>query len=154
MTREIYVPAMQPGQVQPVNRAIYAHMGSDNIRAMLRDFYSELERSDISAMFPNDMERASQKSADFFIGLLGGPPLYHQKYGNPMMRARHMPFTIDANARAVWLACFLSVLENASEKYDFPEQYLANFQQFLSGFSMWMVNTASQNPDTEEAAES
>ncbi len=135
---------MQPGQVEPVNREIYAHMGSDNIRAMLRDLYAEFAQSEISHMFPADLEKASQKSADFFIGLLGGPPLYHQKYGNPMMRARHMPFTIDKQARDVWLSCFETVLSDAPQKYDFPEQHLDNFRNFLSGFSMWMVNTASE----------
>jgi hemoglobin len=76
------------------------------------------------------------------VGLLGGPPLYHQKYGSPMMRARHMPFPIDEAARQVWLSCFDSVLANAPEKYNFPEEHLPQFREFLVGFSGWMVNTA------------
>ena len=153
MTREIYVPPMQPGQVPPLSREIYAHMGADNVRAMLRDVYQQFEQSDIHHMFPKDMERASQKSADFFIGVLGGPPLYHQKYGNPMMRARHMPFTIDENARQVWLDCFERVLDDAVEKYSFPPQFLRNFREFLSGFSMWMVNTATKGEETQGSAD-
>ena len=143
MTREIYVPQMRPGQVQPPSRAVYAVMGEKNIREMLKDVYLEFEKSEIKSMFPPDFVKASEKSADFFIGMLGGPPLYHQKHGNPMMRARHMPFVIDERARQVWLDCFETVLANATEKYSFPEEHLPGFHAFLSGFSMWMVNSRS-----------
>src|SRR5262245_14846927 len=68
---------------------------------MMEDFYAELEQSTLRPLFPADMMAASRKSAAFFIGLLGGPPLYHQRYGNPMMRARHMAFTIMPRARGV-----------------------------------------------------
>ena len=140
MEREIYVPAGGPPRVEPPSREIYAIMGQENIFKMLEDFYLELEQSSIRDMFPQDMAVASKRSAAFFVGLLGGPPLYQQLYGPPMMRARHLPFRIDEEARQVWLACFDRVLEQAPEKYDFPQEYLAGFQNFLVGFSGWMVN--------------
>jgi hemoglobin len=142
MTREIYVPPGGPGQIQPPSHDIFAHMGEANIFTMMEDFYNELEQSSIRHLFPKDMVAASQKSAAFFVGLLGGPPLYHQRYGNPAMRARHMPFVIDEAARQVWLDCFEAVLAHASKKYNFPEEHLPGFYEFLKGFSRWMVNTA------------
>ena len=142
MSHEIFVPNMRPNQVMPPSRMIFARMGEENIRAMLRDFYIELEQSEIRAMFPKDVVKASEKSADFFIGLLGGPPYYHQRHGSPMMRGRHMPFAIDSRARQVWLDCFETVLADAEEKYSFPPELLPSFHQFLVGFSMWMVNRA------------
>lgn len=142
MERAIYVPPGGPPRVNPPDPAIYAAMGADNIYAMLADFYRELGHSPIAAMFPHDLEAASQKSAAFFVGLLGGPPLYHQRYGNPMMRARHMPFPIDERARQVWLACFARVLEEAPARYNFPPEHIMDFWAFLEGFSSWMVNTA------------
>lgn len=140
--RQFYVPPGGPPRVAAPSPEIYATMGQDNIFAMLADFYSELAASEIRDFFPKDMERASRKSAAFFVGLLGGPPLYHQKYGNPMMRARHMPFAIDEAARQVWLACFDVVLANAPANYNFPAEHLPQFREFLVGFSGWMVNTA------------
>jgi hemoglobin len=128
--------------VEPPNPEIYAHMGEANIFAMMEDFYHELEGSWLRSMFPTDMMTASRKSAAFFVGLLGGPPLYHQLYGNPMMRARHLPFPIDEAARQEWLACFDHVLARAVEKYNFPAEHLEGFRKFLIGFSSWMVNTA------------
>lgn len=128
---------------------IYAVMGEANIFAMLEDFYQELDQSAIRTMFPRNLQKAAHKSAAFFVGLLGGPPLYHQRYGNPMMRARHMPFLIDEAARQEWLACFDRVLARAPEKYHFPAQHLPGFRAFLEGFSSWMVNTAPPGETSE-----
>ena len=79
--------------------------------------------------------------AAFFITLCGGPPMYQQLYGPPMMRRRHIPFRIDESARQEWLRCFQNVLENAVEDYDFPAEHMDGFKLFLEGFSGWMINT-------------
>jgi hemoglobin len=142
MERTIYVPPDGPPRVSPPSPEIFAAMGAEQIFAMLRDFYRELERSSIRHLFPEDMIAAADKSAAFFVGLLGGPPLYHQRYGNPMMRARHLPFVIDEAARQEWLRCFARVLEQAPARYHFPPQHLPGFWAFLEGFSSWMVNSA------------
>jgi hemoglobin len=142
MTRTIYVPPGGPPRVNPPSQEIYAVMGDDNIVQMLEDFYRELEGSWLRPMFADDMVAASRKSAAFFVGLLGGPPLYHQLYGNPAMRARHMPFPIDEAARQEWLRCFDVILADAPARYNFPAVHLAGFRAFLDGFSGWMVNTA------------
>lgn len=142
MNRTIYTPPGGPPRVSPPSQEIYAAMGAENIVQMLEDFYRELERSWLRPMFADDMVAASRKSAAFFIGLLGGPPLYHQLYGNPAMRARHMPFPIDEAARQEWLRCFDAVLADAPARYAFPAEHLAGFRAFLDGFAGWMVNTA------------
>ena len=110
MNDEIYVPPGGPPRVNPPSREIYELMGEANIYLMLADFYGELEQSPLRPMFPENMEAASTKSAAFFIGMFGGPPIYHMRYGNPMMRARHMPFSIDEAARQVWLGRLVVVL--------------------------------------------
>ena len=143
MTREVYIPPGGPPRVSPPSPEIYAAMGEENIFKMMEDFYGELEQSSLRGLFPADMVAASQKSAAFFVGLLGGPPLYQQRYGSPMMRARHLPFAIDEAARQEWLACFERVLDQASQKYNFPAEHLPGFRAFLQGFSSWMVNTVN-----------
>jgi len=117
-------------------------MGEDNIYKMMSDFYKELGNSEVRHLFPSDLEAASRKSAMFFIGLLGGPPIYIEKHGSPRMRARHLPFEIDESARKIWLACFERVLEGAETKYNFPPEHLQGFKDFLVSFSAWMVNKA------------
>ena len=143
-TEPVYVPPIDPAQIPPPSRDVYGRMGEANIVRMMEDFYGELERSSLRALFPEDMVAASRRSAAFFVGLLGGPPLYHQRYGNPMMRARHMAFAITPRAREEWLACFERVLAHATERYSFPAEHLEGFRAFLRGFSLWMVNTAGE----------
>jgi hemoglobin len=136
----MFTPPINPQQIASPSREIFAAMGHENITHMIEDFYTELEASSIRGLFPPDLGASSRKSAAFFIGLLGGPPLYQQQYGNPMMRARHLPFRINLAARDVWLACFERVLENATERYQFPQEHLEGFREFLRGFSLWMMN--------------
>ncbi len=144
MRRQLYVPRINPGQIAGPSREIYDAMGEAAITRMIEDFYAELERSTIRPLFPADMAESAKKSAAFFVGLLGGPPLYHQRYGNPMMRARHLPFAITPRARDEWLACFERVLADAPSRYGFPEQHLPGFRAFLRDFSLWMVNTEEE----------
>jgi hemoglobin len=143
MSREhqVYVPPGGPPQSITPSSQIYKKMGEDSIFKMLEDFYTELEKSSIRHLFPQDMKEASKRSAAFFVFILGGPPLYQQQYGSPRMRQRHLPFTIDEAARQVWLECFNKVLQKAEEKYQFPLEHKEGFLRFLDQFSAWMVNT-------------
>jgi len=138
--QNIYVPPGGPPQGIAPSKEIYAQMGQDNIFAMCAEFYGEIESSSIRHMFPDDLPEASKKIAAFLVGLFGGPPLYRERYGEPMMRARHMKFPINDSDRQEWLRCFKTVLEHAIEKYAFPEEDLPGFIRFLDGFSAWMVN--------------
>lgn len=149
--RDVYTPPINPAEIAGPSREIYAQMGQDMIYRMLEDFYRELGTSPIRDLFPQDMVRASRKSAAFFVQLLGGPPEYSERFGPPRMRARHMPFRITNAARKEWLACFERVLAHASRDYGFPEQHLAGFRRFLDEFSMWMVNAGEETPRPDAA---
>lgn len=136
----LYIPEGGPGgAVSPPN--VYEQVGEQGVKQLLLDFYQELHRSEISGMFQGNLEAAAEKSALFFIGLLGGPPLYHQTHGSPRMRMRHLPFRITDSFRHEWLRCFYKVLENPS-RYNFPEESVSQFKEFLSSFSAWMVNSS------------
>lgn len=115
-------------------------MGEQNLFLLCEDFYRELERSAIRPMFPEDMAAASRKLAAFLVQICGGPPLFNERHGQPMMRARHLGFAIDEQARNVWLSNFKKTLEGAVEKYQFPPEHLPDFLAFLDEFSAWMVN--------------
>jgi hemoglobin len=151
VTSRVYVPPIDPAKIAAPSREIYRLMGEENIVRMVEDFYRKLEQSPLRPLFPADMVAASRKSAAFFVGLLGGPPLYHQRYGNPMMRARHLRFTITPRAREQWLACFERILAEAPERYRFPAEHLPGFRAFLAEFSQWMVNTEVSDHDPSEA---
>ncbi len=143
MKSPVYIPAGGPPQGISPSREIYGRMGEANIFRMCRDFYDEIGRSAIRGLFPDDLPAASEKIASFLVGLLGGPPLYQERYGDPMMRARHLKFPIHEADRQEWLRCFRVVLADAPAKYNFPPEHLDGFLKFLDGFSGWMVNRAS-----------
>lgn len=136
---EIYTPPGGPPQGAPLNRAILPAVGEDGVRRLLQLHYKNLEASPIRGMFSDDMEAAADKSADFFIQVIGGPPYFSQKHGPPRMRARHIPFPISERARQIWLDCF----RKAMDELPFPEEFRAEFEDFLVSFSAWMVNRKS-----------
>ena len=138
---QVYIPPGGPPQGILPDQEIYSLMGESCIFKMLEDFYLELEKSSIRHLFPEDMKVASERSAAFFVSVMGGPPLYQELYGPPMMRKRHMAFPIDEAARIVWLTCFKVVLQDADKKYRFPMQHMDGFVHYLEKFSSWMVNT-------------
>ena len=135
-----FVPPGGPPQGAGPSKEIYARMGEANLFRLCRDFYAEIEKSPLRPMFSADLPEASKNLAAFFVGLCGGPPLFRQRRGEPMMRARHLPFAIDEAARRTWLDCFFKVLEHADRDYAFPAEHLPGFKQFLEEFSAWMVN--------------
>jgi hemoglobin len=143
---DIYTPPGGPPQGPPPPEGLYQDIGQDGIYQLLEDFYLVLMDSEISDIFPQGkdaMVDASKKSADFFIGLLGGPPLYHQRHGPPRLRARHLPFPISNHTREVWLDCFKKSIIKAVEEERFPAKSQGDFYDFLESFSTWMVNRES-----------
>jgi len=136
---DIYIPPGGPPQSAPPSREILTTVGEQYIRDLLQAHYKELETSPIRSMFPGDLRESAERSADFFIQLLGGTPYFSQKYGPPRMRARHMPFAITEDARQIWLGCFRKALDSM----EFPSRFREEFERFLVDFSAWMVNRKS-----------
>ena len=72
--------------------------GSEGLREIVDRFYdlmAELpEAKGILSLHPEDLTESRDKLFKFLSGLYGGPSLYIQEYGHPMLRARHLPFPI------------------------------------------------------------
>jgi len=138
MEREIYVPPSGPPQGPIIPKDTYEILGEQRIRNLVHEFYKNIETSEIREMFPKgDLTQSAEKSADFMIQVLGGPPLYSQKYGPPRMRMRHLNFVIDEKSRRVWLSCYKKALNES----DIPEPQKQIIWEFLVNFSSWMVNS-------------
>lgn len=136
---EIYIPEHRSTGTR-LDPKIYELMGDQQIVNMIRGLYKRLAASDISPMFSRNIDEAVNRSASFFVQILGGPAYYNSKFGAPRMRMRHFPFKIDSKARDIWLKCFYDTLENP-EGFCFPNEHKEAFIQFLNDFSGWMVNT-------------
>jgi hemoglobin len=115
-------------------------LGEAGIRQMVSDHYNLLSQSEIKHLFPRieeALDKAKQRSSDFFIQILGGHPYFNENRGKPMLARRHAPFAITTEARKVWLQCYIQVLS----KLNVPEEELQSFWNYLNVFSFWMVNT-------------
>ncbi len=128
-----------PEVVKP-NPAFLEEITEAGIRALLERFYLCLSQSPIKHLFPSDIEelkKAGQTSADFFIQICGGPQYFNQNRGAPMMKRRHAPFAITPEARLHWLVCF----ENALEPVGCSEISKQSFWDYINLFSIRMVNS-------------
>lgn len=59
---------------------------------------------------PEDIDEVKARLSAFLSGWLGGPVLYPQRYGPPMMRRRHISFPIGPQERDIWLKCARTAL--------------------------------------------
>jgi hemoglobin len=94
----------------------YQHMGGEAaVRALVDRFYDLMdtlpEAWEIRKLHPQDLSGSRDKLFKFLSGWLGGPPLYQQEYGHPMLRRRHLPFPIDTQARDQWMLCMNQALD-------------------------------------------
>ncbi len=83
--------------------------GIVGVRALVDRFYdlmdAESDFAELRALHPSTLDGSRDKFAWFLTGWLGGPDLYVERLGHPMLRARHLPYPIGICARDQWLTC-------------------------------------------------
>ena len=119
----------------------YQLMGGDaRLKSLVGRFYalmhSEAEFAGIRKLHPPALEASTEKLYMFLSGWLGGPPLYMQKHGHPMLRARHLPFAIGAAERDQWMSC----MSRAMEEEGIDPQLREFLLQSLFKTADWMRN--------------
>jgi hemoglobin len=88
----------------------YARIGgATGVRRLVSRFYELMdtlpEAYGIRKLHAADLSGAEEKLFMYFSGWLGGPQLYVEKYGHPMLRARHLPFPIGSDEAEQWMLC-------------------------------------------------
>lgn len=85
--------------------------GAIKLRELIEAFYPKVqEHPSIAHLFPEDITPVMEKQFQFLSQFLGGPGLYTQQYGHPMMRARHLPVPITHERADAWLDCMRRAL--------------------------------------------
>lgn len=120
----------------------YQRLGGEApLRRLVVRFYELMatlpEAQEIRAMHPEDLSGSSDKLFKFLSGWLGGPPLYVQEYGNPFLRARHLPFAIGDAERDAWMHCMTRAIEEMGLEDVLLKQHLL---QALQGLADHMRN--------------
>jgi hemoglobin len=119
----------------------YQLLGGDAaLRRMVGKFYDLMDSVPeyhlIRKLHPQDLSGSRDKLCLFLSGWLGGPGLYVEKFGHPMLRARHLPFAIGIAERDAWLSCMLRAMEDCGVEDSLRESLLKAFH----GTADWMRN--------------
>jgi hemoglobin len=89
--------------------------GAESLRRLVDRFYDLMdalpEAADVRALHPTSLDSSREKLYLFLTGWLGGPPVYVERFGPPMLRARHLPFSVGDAERDAWMLCMRRALE-------------------------------------------
>jgi hemoglobin len=123
------------------DKTIYDKMGGEAaIKQLVVQFYARVQKQPLLApLFPEDIEPVSDKQFLFLSQFFGGPSLYSDLYGHPMMRARHMLFPITAAHADAWLMC----MGEALAEIDIDEFLQAAILERLKGTAYHFINTSN-----------
>ncbi|QPK61995.1 group II truncated hemoglobin [Methylomonas sp. LL1] len=125
--------------------------GEPAIRSLVDRFYFYMdilpEAQGIRAMHQPNLASAKDKLFKFFSGWLGGPNLYIEEFGHPMLRARHFPFKIGESERDQWMLC----MNKALDEIPMDPRLHANLQAALQHLATHMINQdASDSLDVSQ----
>jgi hemoglobin len=87
-------------------------IGEEKLHRLVDSFYSRVsQHPDLIPIFPTGFNEIARKQKQFLTQYLGGPQLYTNEHGHPMMRARHLPFEITPKRAKAWLACMTEAMD-------------------------------------------
>ncbi len=105
--------------------------GAEKVRALVKRFYQLMdelpESHGIPKLHPASLHGSEEKLYEFLSGWMGGPQLYVEKHGHPMLRARHLPFPIADSERDQWMLCMKQALQDVVEDEKLREELTAAF---------------------------
>jgi hemoglobin len=114
--------------------------GEDRVRALVERFYDLMDLEPgyaaLRASHGDTLDNARQRLFWFLCGWLGGPAHYTERFGHPMLRARHLPFAIGIRERDEWLAC----MDQAMGETGVPEDLRARLRTSFFQTADWMRN--------------
>ncbi|MEK8129611.1 globin [Paenibacillus filicis] len=88
--------------------------GAEGIRRIVESFYPKVQAHPLlGPLFPENIDPVIEKQYMFLSQFFGGPPLFSEAHGHPMMRARHLPFPITEERAKAWLGCMAQALEES-----------------------------------------
>lgn len=112
--------------------------GQEAVDRLVNAHYKYIgQHPDLIPIFPEDLSESARKQRLFLTQFFGGPNLYIQERGHPMLKRRHLPFEITPERRDAWLQCFEKALNDAK----IEEPYLSVIMQRISMTAQHMMNT-------------
>jgi hemoglobin len=129
--------------VETNKKSIYEWLGGDTIlRQVLEKFYPKVQNHPkLGPLFPENIHPVMEKQRMFLTQFFGGPSLYSDVYGHPMMRAKHLPFEITSERAEAWLECMRSALNEIGVDQNLQAVMLERLQSSAHHF----INTETSS---------
>ncbi|MCD8508549.1 MAG: globin [Bacillus sp. (in: Bacteria)] len=119
-------------------KTAYEYITESKLHELVDRFYERVSRHpELAPIFPEDFTETARKQKQFLTQFLGGPPLYTEEHGHPMLRARHMPFPITPSRAKAWLGC----MEQAMDDVGLQDPFRSYFYERLTYTANHMINT-------------
>lgn len=116
----------------------YEIIGADKLYELVQTFYHKVaHHPELKSIFPEDLTETSRKQEQFLTQYLGGPSLYSEEHGHPMLRARHIPHEITPTRAQAWLDCMAIAMEEVQLESELRDSLFYR----LSLTAQHMVNT-------------
>jgi|SRR5690625_1312764 len=112
--------------------------GQPAINKIVESLYTHVAKHEaLIPIFPTDLTETAHKQRLFLTQFFGGPHLYLQEIGPPMLKRRHLPFEITFERRNAWLEC----MDKALDEAEVQEPYRSAIFERLSITATHMMNT-------------
>jgi hemoglobin len=116
--------------------------GEAAVRSLVDRFYDLMDLepayAGLRALHPHTLEGSRDKLFWYLCGWLGGPNHYVERFGHPMLRARHLPYAIGNAERDQWMACMTQALRECGVDAELAQ----GLRQAFQGTADWMRNRA------------
>lgn len=110
----------------------YGHIGEDQgVRVLVDRFYDLMDEDPdyfgIRTLHPQDLGESRNKLFWFLSEWMGGPKLFAEHVGQPMLRRRHAPFSIGVSERDQWMGCMVRAMQDVGLEADLRVELEAAF---------------------------
>ena len=102
----------------------YEEIGEKKLHELIDTFYEKVAvHPDLIPIFPDDLSETARKQKQFQTQYLGGPNLFTEEHGHPMLKARHNPFPITPTRAEAWLASMAEAMDDVGLEGPLREVY-------------------------------
>ena len=133
---------MQIQDKPPVDSPFEWIGGEPAVQALVDRFYDLMDLepayAQLRSVHGNTLDNARQRLFWFLCGWLGGPQHYTDRFGHPMLRARHLPYAIGTSERDQWLRAMAWAMEDTGIEESLRVRLMESFYQTAD----WMRNKA------------
>lgn len=137
------VPAPEGSGEARRRESFYEAVGGHVTFTQLVDAFYDGVATDpvLKPMYPEeDLGPAKRRLTMFLEQYWGGPTTYSEERGHPRLRMRHMPFTVDADARDRWLRHMRAAVDTLG----LAPMYEVTLWDYLERAAHSLVNSAGR----------